>query len=307
MRAVGIPDAADIGERLETIEGDAALGESLRHGKTRGARTDDTVTLHSHLPFPLSRSAPRTCLPPCGARPKHQRPARFNPLASRSSLIDLCQFTPGAKPAQCHHRALTQTLDLPALCFMVCRPGVGGSYGYQARRHHKDLGRHLDLPSQGDRDPRKRRGHRRDHGRRGALSLAGPPCGLDAFHRAHERRRRRHHGRHEGDEPHPPFHRRHGHGRGRRNPYRAGKCAEGPRATALRHHRDRQCHPGRHGDRRDQGLILSRRLRPSQLLRDRRSPRHARRQASRDHRARQSRRRCRSSARATGCLASFTR
>ena len=35
--------------------------------------------------------------------------------------------------------------------------------------------------------------------------------------------------------------------------HRAGKCAEGPRATALRHHRDRQCHPGRHGDRRDQG------------------------------------------------------
>ena len=33
MRAVGVPDAADIGKRLETIEGNAALGEGLGHRK----------------------------------------------------------------------------------------------------------------------------------------------------------------------------------------------------------------------------------------------------------------------------------
>ncbi len=35
--------------------------------------------------------------------------------------------------------------------------------------------------------------------------------------------------------------------------------AEGPRAAALRHHRDRQRDLGRDGDRRHQGLILPRR------------------------------------------------
>ena len=117
----------------------------------------------------------------------------------------------------------------------------------------------------------------------------------------------RHHGRHEGHEPHPALHRRHGDGRGRRHPYRARQCAEGARAPALHHHRDRQRHPGRDGDRRHQGLILPRRLRPGQLLCDRacgwsrptascaRSP------------SATIPRRCRSSARATGCSASSTR
>jgi hypothetical protein len=44
--ALRIPDAADVGQRLETIEGDAALGKALGHGQAAGTRADDTETLH---------------------------------------------------------------------------------------------------------------------------------------------------------------------------------------------------------------------------------------------------------------------
>ena len=50
--------------------------------------------------------------------------------------------------------------------------------------------------------------------------------------------------------------------------------------TALRHDRDRQRHAWRHGDRRDQGQLLPRRLRSGQFLRNQRAPGHARRQAA---------------------------
>ncbi len=46
MWALRIPDAADVGQRLETIEGNAALGKALGHGQAAGTRADDTETLH---------------------------------------------------------------------------------------------------------------------------------------------------------------------------------------------------------------------------------------------------------------------
>ena len=50
VRAVGVPEAADIGERLEAVEGYAALGEGLGHRKTRRARAHDAITLRHVLP-----------------------------------------------------------------------------------------------------------------------------------------------------------------------------------------------------------------------------------------------------------------
>ena len=57
----------------------------------------------------------------------------------------------------------------------------------------------------------------------------------------------------------------------------------------FRHHRDRQCHPGRHGDGRHQGQLLPGRLRPGQLLRHGRAAGHPRWPPARDQRARQPR------------------
>ncbi len=166
----------------------------------------------------------------------------------------------------------------------------GGRHGHQTRHHHQELGPDLDLPSQGLGDADLRRRHRRDHEGQNPLPLAGAPRRLDAFDRAHERRRRRrHHGRHEGHEPHPLFQRGHGHGRGRRVASAARQCTEGPGLAALHHHRDRQCDARRHGDGRDQGLILSRRLRPDQLLCDQHEAGDAARRAPRDYRTRASR------------------
>src|SRR3954452_9635388 len=77
VRTVGIPDAADVGERLEAIERYAALGEGLGHRETRGARADDSVTLHPpSMPAVAKRPDPYAIL---RARPKHQTPAWFNP------------------------------------------------------------------------------------------------------------------------------------------------------------------------------------------------------------------------------------
>src|ERR1700704_3935307 len=55
--AVGIPNTADIGERLETVERNAPLGESLGYRQAAGPRADDTETLH--LPSPLALYPPR--------------------------------------------------------------------------------------------------------------------------------------------------------------------------------------------------------------------------------------------------------
>ena len=64
---------------------------------------------------------------------------------------------------------------------------------------------------------------------------------------------------------------------------------------------------GRDGDRRHQGLILRRRVRSGQLLCHGRAPRHAPTASSARSPSATIRRRCRSSARATGCSASSTR
>ena len=45
MRALRVPDAADIAKRLEAIERNAPLGECLGHGKAASPRPDDAVTL----------------------------------------------------------------------------------------------------------------------------------------------------------------------------------------------------------------------------------------------------------------------
>src|SRR5262245_51624492 len=49
VRALGIPDAADIAERFEAIEGDPLFGEGLGHGKPASSRADDAKTLHGPL------------------------------------------------------------------------------------------------------------------------------------------------------------------------------------------------------------------------------------------------------------------
>ena len=46
MRVLRIPDAADVAERLETVEGNAALGEGLGHGEPAGPGADDAITRH---------------------------------------------------------------------------------------------------------------------------------------------------------------------------------------------------------------------------------------------------------------------
>ena len=46
MRALRVPDAADIRQRLETIEGNAALGKTLGHGQAAGSRANNAETLH---------------------------------------------------------------------------------------------------------------------------------------------------------------------------------------------------------------------------------------------------------------------
>ena len=43
MRALGVPDAADVAERLEAVERNAALGEGLGHRKPAGAGADDAI------------------------------------------------------------------------------------------------------------------------------------------------------------------------------------------------------------------------------------------------------------------------
>jgi hypothetical protein len=45
MRALRVPNAADIAKRLEAIERDAPLGECLGYGKAAGPRPNDAVTL----------------------------------------------------------------------------------------------------------------------------------------------------------------------------------------------------------------------------------------------------------------------
>ena len=82
---------------------------------------------------------------------------------------------------------------------------------------------------------------------------------------------------------------------------------EGARPPALRHDRDRQCHARRHGDRRHQGHILPRRLRPGQLLCDRHALRHAATATSARSTSATIPKRCKSCARATGCSASSSR
>src|SRR5262245_54244093 len=49
MRTLGIPNAADIAERLEAIESDPPFGEGLGHGKPASSRADDAKTLHGPL------------------------------------------------------------------------------------------------------------------------------------------------------------------------------------------------------------------------------------------------------------------
>ena len=169
-------------------------------------------------------------------------------------------------------------------------PASGGRHGHQARHCHQELGPDLDLPSTrlGDADFRRR--HRRDHEGQIPVSLAGAARRLDALDRADERRRpRRYHGRHEGHEPHPLFRRGLGHGRSRSLASATRQRAERAGLAALHHHRDRQCDAGRHGDSGDQGLILSRRLRPDQLLCDQHETSDAARRDPRDYRTRASR------------------
>ncbi len=73
MRTVRIPDAANIGERLEAVEWDAALGECLGHSKAASARADDTVTLHRPSLFPhLAKRRSGPFGRPARVRPKHQ-------------------------------------------------------------------------------------------------------------------------------------------------------------------------------------------------------------------------------------------
>ena len=66
VRALRIPDAADVGQRLETIEGNAALGKTLGHGQAAGTRADNAETLHRFVnPYAvLGRGAAR---PPLAA------------------------------------------------------------------------------------------------------------------------------------------------------------------------------------------------------------------------------------------------
>src|SRR4029450_6026177 len=88
VRVFGIPDAADIGQRLEAIEGDATLGKGLGDRQAAGPCADDTITLHH----------PSPCRPakPAWARPKHPMMAGSTHPGPFPSLLHLCQIAAGA-------------------------------------------------------------------------------------------------------------------------------------------------------------------------------------------------------------------
>ena len=53
VRALRVPDAADIGKRLEAVERDAALGKGLGHRESAGAGADDAISFH-HSPTKIA-------------------------------------------------------------------------------------------------------------------------------------------------------------------------------------------------------------------------------------------------------------
>src|SRR4029077_13919121 len=155
VRALRIPDAADIGERLEAVERNAALGEGLGRRKAGGPGADDAVSFHG---FHRQITAP---IPLAYLPVDSTEAGQTVPLKSRrgpeSSLI--CIKSPQAyigslgagrwciQTIRAASRPGCGALQLAGLCLMVSwsRCLAGDLHGHQGRRDDPKLGWHLDL------------------------------------------------------------------------------------------------------------------------------------------------------------------
>src|SRR5215471_4288939 len=92
VRACRVPDAADIGERLEAVEWDSAFGEGLGHSKSAGAGADDAIPLHhfsAQNDAPSSVRSGRTAVDNMdgGRRPSQSRPRLGGSLTCIKSVV----------------------------------------------------------------------------------------------------------------------------------------------------------------------------------------------------------------------------